>query len=208
MKIGILGAGDVGGTLGRGWVQKGHSVFFGSRNPDASELQELITQLTGKAQVGSFVDAATFAEVIVLTVPWGAVESVLHSLGNIDNKILLDCTNPNFTADPTEQHPISGGEQIAKLVPGAKVVKIFNTTGWENMADPHYGSETVTMFYAGNDDAAKMIASQLASDIGFEPIDAGTLENSGLLESLARLWGKLAYGQKLGRGIAFRLMQR
>ncbi|MEE3718399.1 NADPH-dependent F420 reductase [Tumidithrix elongata RA019] len=208
MKIGILGAGNVGGTLGERWAKQGHQILFGVRNRTAIDLQVRLDRTGGNAQAGSMTEAAEFGEVVVLTVPWGAVEELLPSLGNLEGKILLDCTNPNFTGEPSQYHPISGGERVAELVPTAKVVKIFNTTGWENMADPQYGSEAITMFYAGDDDAAKAVAATLAAELGFDPVDAGSLSNSGLLEAIAQLWGKLAYAQKLGRGIAFKLLKR
>jgi predicted dinucleotide-binding enzyme len=208
MKIGILGAGNVGGTLGEMWAKKGHQVIFGGRDPNSPELQGRLANVGGNARMGSLQEAADFADVVVLTLPWGAVEENLKAIGSLAGKILFDCTNPNFTADPAQSHAQSGGEQVASLVPTAKVVKIFNTTGWENMANPQYGAEAVTMFYAGDDAAAKAIAAQLTADIGFEPVDVGPLANSKLLESLAQLWGKLAYAQQLGRNIAFKLVRR
>ncbi len=208
MKIGILGAGNVGGTLGEKWAQKGHQVVFGVRDPNSPEIKERLAKSGVNARAGSLQEAADFAEVVVLTLPWGAVEENLKTLGSLEGKILFDCTNPNFTADPAQSHPQSGGERVASLVPGTKVVKIFNTTGWENMANPLYGAEPLTMLYAGDDAAAKAIAAQLTTDIGFEPVDVGSLANSGLLESVAQLWGKLAYGQQLGRDIALKLVRR
>lgn len=207
MKIGILGAGNVGSALGQAWVQSGHQVCFGVRDPHDPDLQSRLSKLGESASAGSLQAAAEFGDVVVLTLPWSAVEATLSAIG-IEGKVLLDCTNPNFTADAAEQHPLSGGERVAALVPGARVVKIFNTTGWENMADPQYGSVRLTMLYAGDDAAAKAIAAQLAGDVGFEPVDAGPLANAALLEGLAQLWGKLAYGQQLGRNIAFKLLHR
>lgn len=208
MKIGILGSGNVGGTLGQAWAKQGHEVCFGARDPQSPDLQARLSEAGGNAKTGSLQNAVDFGEVIVLTLPWGAVEETLGMLSHLEGKILLDCTNPNFSVDADQHHPVSGGERVAAWIPQTKVVKIFNTTGWENMANPQYGSEALTMFYAGDNADANAIAAQLATDIGFEPVDAGSLANSGLLESLAQLWGKLAYGQKLGRNIAFKLLQR
>jgi len=87
-------------------------------------------------------------------------------------------------------------------------VKIFNTTGFNNMADPKYGAEAATMFYAGDDAEAKAIAAKLAGEIGFDPVDAGPLINARLLELLAMLWIYLAFVQKQGREIAFKLLRR
>ena len=88
------------------------------------------------------------------------------------------------------------------------MVKIFNTVGWESMENPRYGNEVATMFYAGDDIEAKQIAAQLAREIGFEPVDVGTLSASKFLETLAGVWGQLAYSQGMGRNIAWRLLRR
>ena len=93
-------------------------------------------------------------------------------------------------------------------MPGTKVVKAFNTTGFENMQNAKYPDGAVTMFYAGDDADAKKIVHQLVKDLGFDPVDAGGLSQCYALEILASLWGTLAYGQKMGRSIAFRLMRR
>jgi hypothetical protein len=147
--------------------------------------------------------------VVVLTVPWDAMPEVVEFVGSLDGKILLDCTNPLLgnQLDAALNLAQSGGEQVAEWFPGAKVVKIFNQVGWEAMANPQYGTEFATMFYAGNDADAKHIAAQLATELGFEPIDAGTLAASKFLETLAIFWGQLAYGGR-GRNIAWRLLQR
>jgi predicted dinucleotide-binding enzyme len=207
MKIGIIGAGNVGGTLGKGWRRKGHEVMFGARNLSDVKLQDLLRESGAKA--GTIRDAAAFGEVLALTVPWQAAEEAIRSAGRLEGKVLLDCTNP-VTSWPQvdESSKLSGGEQVAQWANDARVVKIFNTTGYSNMADPRYGSEALTMFYAGDDAAAKGTAGQLARDLGFDPVDAGALGNSRFLEMLASFWGTLAYGQKLGREIGFRLLRR
>ncbi|HLK58378.1 MAG TPA: NADPH-dependent F420 reductase [Chthonomonadaceae bacterium] len=211
MKIGVLGAGNVGGTLGRRWAQQGHEVVFGVQDPQDPKLADLLAQTEGRGRAATVAEAARFGEVVALTVPWSAVPDVLNAAGDLSGKILLDCTNPNFAAEPggpASGHLNSGAEQIAALAPGARVVKAFNTTGWENMADPRYGSEVVTMLYAGDDPQAKSAVAQLAADLGFDAVDAGPLSFAHHLEALAQLWGQLAYGQKLGRNIAFRLLRR
>jgi 8-hydroxy-5-deazaflavin:NADPH oxidoreductase len=110
-------------------------------------------------------------------------------------RILLDCTNPVTNWPEVEiGTEFSGGERVARWAAGASVVKIFNTTGYLNMANPQYGSEAVTMFYAGDDASAKRAAEQLAADLGFDPLDVGPLSNSKYLEMLEGFWGTLAFG--------------
>jgi predicted dinucleotide-binding enzyme len=207
MKIGILGCGNVGGTLGAHWRQHGHEVLFGVRNPSDPNAQNLARELNAK--IGTAVDASAFGDVVVLAVPWAVAEDALTSAGNLSGKILLDCTNP-VTRWPEVEigAEFSGGERVARWAAGASVVKIFNTTGCLNMANPKYGSEAVTMFYAGDDASAKRVAERLAADLGFEPLDAGPLANSKYLEMLAGFWGSLAFGQNLGLEIGFRLLRR
>lgn len=207
MKIGILGCGNVGGTLGARWRQHGHEVLFGVRNLSDTKTQNLAKELNAK--IGTAGDASAFGDVVVLAVPWDAAEDAIKSAGNLSGKILLDCTNP-VTKWPEVEigAEFSGGERVARWATGASVVKIFNTTGYSNMANPKYGSDAVTMFYAGDDAAARKVAAQLATDLGFEPLDAGPLANSKYLEMLAGFWGTLAFGQNLGLEIGFRLLRR
>jgi 8-hydroxy-5-deazaflavin:NADPH oxidoreductase len=189
MKIGIIGAGNAGGTLGAGWRRKGHDVMFGARDLADPKLQTLLKQ-TG-AQAGTVQQAAAFGDVVVLTVPFAAAEDAIRTAGRLGGKILLDCTNPMSSPQAAPQNTPSGAEQVAKWAGGARVV-----------------TEALTMFYAGDDSAAKATAAQLAADLGFDPIDGGPLPNARFLEALASFWVTLAYSQKLGRDIGFRLLRR
>jgi len=207
MKIGILGCGNVGGTLGTRWRQYGHEALFGLRTPIDPKAQTLAKE--SGAKIGTAADTSAFADIVVLAVPWAAAEDAIKGAGNLAGKILLDCTNPVSKWPEVEiGAESSGGERVARWAAGASVVKIFNTTGSLNMANPKYGSEAVTMFYVGDDASAKKVAAQLATDLGFEPLDAGPLANSRYLEMLAGLWGTLAFGQNLGLEIGFRLLRR
>lgn len=204
MKIAIIGAGMVGGALGGGWLGAGHEVVFGVRDPDGDKARAL------PAPAKTPRDAAEQAEVVVLATPWDAAEAALRSSGDLRGKVLLDATNPlrPQLAGLTHGHDSSGAEQVAAWAPGARVVKVFNSTGFNNMADPAYPEGPATMFYCGDDDAARQTAHRLAQDLGFDPVDAGDLQQARLLEPLALLWISLAYRQGLGREIAFRLMRR
>ena len=209
MLIAVIGTGNVGRALGLGWTRAGHSVIFGARDPKDSGTANLLQQGGNKVRLTSVVDSVVESDVVALAVPWSAVPDLLPSIRSaLAEKILIDCTNPAKQWPVMDHAAGSGGEQIARLVPNAKVVKAFNTTGFENMQDPRYEEGAVTMFYAGDDVEAKTVVHGLAQDLGFDPIDAGGLAQSHSLEILASLWGSLAYGQKMGRGIGFRLMRR
>src|SRR3990172_5235149 len=205
MNIGIIGAGTVGGTLGRAWARRGHQILYGVRDPSEGRVRELREKLGADAKVGTGAGAAAFGEVILLATPWSGTEQALRSAGNLSGKIVLDATNP-LKADLSGLalgHTTSGGEQVAAWAAGAKVVKIFNTTGFGNMENPKYGETAATMFYCGGDEAAKAAGgrggggggggARLAADLGFELVDAGPLAQARTLEPLALLWISLAY---------------
>ena len=208
MHIAVIGAGSVGGTLGTRWAAAGHEVVFGVRDPQSPKVHELLST-SCNARAAIIPDATAGSDVVVLATPWAAAKAAILSAGNLAGKVLLDCTNP-LKADLSlvAGHTTSGGEMVAGWAVGARVVKIFNTTGFGNMANPHYGDQAATMFYAGDDSKAKQIAVRLATDLGFEAVDAGPLKNARLLEPLAALWIDLAMVRGHGRDIAFKLLRR
>jgi hypothetical protein len=210
MKIGIIGAGNVGGTLGKGWAARGHDVVFGVRDPQDAKVQAAVKAAGGRARAASVGEAAAAAEVVVLATPWGAVPDALRAAGSLAGKVLVDATNPltpDFSALALG-HTTSGGERVARWAPEAKVVKAFNTTGFANMADPRFGGQSASMFLCGDDAAAKKTVAGLAEALGFEPVDAGPLTQARLLEPLAMLWISMALAYGHGPGIAFKLLRR
>lgn len=210
MRIAVLGSGNVGGTLGRRWAAAGHSVTFGVR--DATKGDGAVKgggAFPAGARVATLQDAVRDAEVLLLATPWGAVPDALRAAGTLDGVVLIDATNPLGAGFRLELGPNgeSGAERIQALVPAARVVKAFNSTGFSNMADPLYDGAATAMFYAGEDASAKAAVRTLIADLGFEPIDAGALLRSRELESLASLWIGLAFGG-MGRDFAFRVVRR
>ncbi len=202
MKIAILGAGNVGATLGTKFSAAGHDVVFGVRNP-AKSRDEI-----ADAKFDTVAEAARDAEVIILAVPYGAVESALRDCGDVAGKIVVDATNPLTMTDKglalTCGYNTSGAEQIAPLAAGAKLVKCFNSTGFGNMADPRQ----TMMFVCGDDADANEKVRRLAEEIGFDAISIGDLTKSRLLEPLAMLWIHLAYSTDLTRDFAFQIFRR
>jgi hypothetical protein len=210
MNIGIIGSGNVGGTLGTRWAQIGHNVVFGSRNPGAGDLKQVVTKAGTTARAATLQEAATSSEVLLLATPWPATQQVVESLGDLTGKIMIDATNPLFpNLQGLEQGTTtSGGELVARWAKGATVVKAFNTIGANIMERPAFGNERPVLFYCGGDAEAKKVADHLATEIGFDAMDAGPLTQARALEPFALLWVSLAYAQGLGRDIAFKLLRR
>lgn len=206
MNITIIGSGNVGRALGEGWRKAGHSVTFAAREPSGAKAAEL--KKAGFTVVAT-ADAATGADVIVLATPWDAVPASIKALGALAGKIVVDATNP-LTAklELALGFSDSAGETVARLASGARVVKAFNTTGANNMADSKYPGGKLMMPVAGDDGLAKTTVMSLATDLGFEPIDFGPLAMSRHLEPMAMAWIKLAYAQGMGREFGFAVLKR
>lgn len=209
MKIAMIGTGSVGGTLGRRWAELGHSVCFGVRDLSDANAKALVGKIKGDARLASVRDAAQGAEIVVLATPYAANAAAIASAGDLAGKILLDVTNPigaNFTL--AVGHNTSGGEEAAKLAPGARVFKAMNQVGFEVMANPAFAAGKPVMFVAGDDVAGKKVVLDLVAALGFEAIDAGELSIARLLEPYAMLWIHLMARRKLGRDFAFGLLRR
>ena len=206
MDIVIVGAGNVGRALAGGWRKAGHKVTLAVRDTAGARAAELKQQ--GFAVVEP-KDAAKAGDVIVLSVPWPAVANAVQSLGSLAGKIVVDAINP-LAPDMSLAigHNDSAGETVARLASGARVVKAFNTTGANNMADSAYSGGKLMMPIAGDDATAKSTVMALANDLGFEPIDVGPLAMSRHLEPMAMVWIKLAIVQKMGRNFGFTLLRR
>ena len=189
MKIAIIGAGNVGRALEAGWKKKGHEVRFGKRESNK--------------------DAAQWGEVVVLATPWPATKDAIAACGSLAGKVVLDATNPLLPNLSGLDHAEgSGGERVARWAQGAKVVKVFNTTGFNNMQNSSYAAGRPMMLYCGDDSGAKEVAKKLATDLGFDPVDFGPLSNAGYSESVAMTWIWLAIKGNTGREIAFVLSRR
>lgn len=218
MRIAVIGAGNVGGTLGRRWATVGHEVVFGVRDPErGADAVKGGGALPPAASVAAPADAARGVDVLLLATPWAVVRDALHAAGAesgaLDGVVLVDATNPIAAGLRVDAGPNgeSGAERVQALAPRARVVKAFNTTGFENMRDPGYPAGAATMFVAGDDADAKAKVRSLAADLGFDDVDAGPLARARELEHLAVLWISLAVGAgvpPVGRDVAFRLMRR
>lgn len=210
MKIGIIGSGNVGGTLGKRWAGNGHTVVFATRDPGSEEARKLQSEAGPNATLGSNADAAGPSDIVVFATPWQATEEALRSAGDVSGKIVIDATNPLLPGleGLSVGCSTSAAEQLAGWASGAKVVKAFNTVGANIMADPEFADRRVAMFYCGDDAEAKKTAAGLISELGFEALDAGPLKQARVLEPFALLWISLALKYGFGREIGFELLRR
>jgi predicted dinucleotide-binding enzyme len=210
LKIAILGTGGVGAALGNRWGAAGHAVTYGSRAPESEKVQQLVARSGPNASAKPQREAVVGTDVILFAVPWPAARETLESLGDLRGRTLIDCTNPLLSDMSGIElgHVISAGEQIAAWSPGANVVKAFNSASVKVMLNPQFGDHRATMFYCGDDAGAKMAVRQLIEDLGFDPVDAGSLTSSRYLEPLAMLYIHLAFRQGFGSNCAFKIMKR
>lgn len=212
MNIAIIGAGNVGGALASAWYKAGHTVTFGVRNPESPKTIKAAGSFP-MIPVKSIAEACSLSEVIVLTTPPEAVISIIPLLGNLSGKVVIDTTNSIITR-PEPYH--TAYHAIKELTRHEDIVKCFNSTGFENMANPVYRLDLegepeigIDMFAAGNSKKAKEIASQLSKDCGFaECYDFGGDDKVELLEKFALSWINLAIMQGHGRNLAFKLLKR
>ena len=205
MKVGILGSGDVGQALGRGFVSRGHNVMIASPNPKSAALSKWLKQVKRKASTGTHEEAAKHGEVVVLATLGAAAEEVLRSAGpvNFASKVLIDVTNPlDFSQGPNPGLFVgtsdSLGEQIQRLLPAAKVVKAFNTVSNTQMVDPKFAGGTPEMLICGNDGPAKQKVVGILKEFGWPgAIDVGGIEGARWLEAHVPLW--VLAGTRIGR---------
>jgi predicted dinucleotide-binding enzyme len=185
-KIAVIGAGNIGRTLGAKWVTAGHEVVYGVRSPWAPAP-------------ASVPDSVARAEVVLLAVPGAAAKDVLAALGTaLAGKVVIDASND-----------IQGTGKLhalAELTDAAHPVRAFNTLGWESFTDPDFDGITADLFYAAEQGIAKEVADRLIADIGLRPVWLGGVEAFDLVDSLTRLWFTLAFQRKLGRRLAFKVL--
>jgi predicted dinucleotide-binding enzyme len=203
MKVGILGSADVAQALGRGFVGRGHDVVIGSRNPKSDPLAKWLKQVKGKAATATTEEAAKHGDVVVLATLGAAVEDVLRRVGpsSFKGKVVIDVTNP--LADDPNLVPFVGltdslGERVQRTLPGARVVKAFNTVPNTQMVDPKFAGGAPDMLICGNDPAAKETVRGILKAFGWPgAIDLGGIEGARWLEASVSLW--VLVGMKIGR---------
>jgi len=209
MKVTVIGAGNMGAAFVKQLSRAGHQVTVTARNLDKAQA---VAQANPGAVAVAPAGAAASADAIVLATGYGDAVTALQGLGDLSGKVVIDITNP-LTADYmglTLGHSTSAAEEIAKAIPGAEVVKAFNTVFAQVLTDgANFGNgQTVTVFVASDSERAKQTATALAQSMGFATLDAGGLKNARYLEPVAGFNIYLGYGAGLGTSIAPTWIQR
>ena len=203
MKVTIIGSGNMGAAFAKLLTRSGHQVRIVGRRADKASA---VAAANRGASAVAATHAADGADVVIVATGYSDAVPALSALGSLDGKVVVDVTNP-LTADYmglTVGHTTSAGEEIATALPGADVVKAFNTVFAQVLADgPDFANgETAPVFLASDSAPAKEVVRSLVESTGFRAVDAGALKNARYLEPLAGLNIYLGYGAGLGTGIA------
>ena len=196
--IAVIGTGDVGGALGPEFAAQGHTIIYGSRDPQRGKVKELVEKTGDLASATTPAEAAAKADIVVLAVPGLMVEEITKSLGDLSGKIIIDPTNPLERRMNRLEHAVdtSNAEIIQAAAPGAYVVKAFNTLNWKTMVDPSSAGGPVSIPLVGDNGRAKKIVAELVAGMGLEPIDVGPLRDARWVEGMLILWINNRYGGK------------
>lgn len=205
MKIAIIGTGNVGGTLATKWSLNGHEIHLGVKDKNNFKGEHLLNN--SNTTVHSIEEAVSLSQVILVATPATVAVEVAKSLGDTKGKIIIDSMNIVMGRGPEGYN--NTADAIIDNTTTEKVVKCFNTTGFNNMLDPVYNGTKIDLFTAGDSSEGKEIARQLALDAGFGAcFDIGGNDKFQLMEQFAWFWINLAMFQRQGRDIGFKLLRR
>lgn len=204
LAVTILGAGNIGGTLGRKWLATEHKVTFGVSNPQGERAQALHSELGNSIMIGTTSEVlAQEADVIVMALPGVVMDSTIKAYAaQLDGKIIID------TANRMAGGPLSSLATFQQQTPHAHIYRAFNTLGWENFADPLFDGVPADLFYCGPDGEPHKAVEQLIADVGLRPMYLGGVEQTTLVDSIGSLWFALVFGQHKGRHLAFKVLER
>jgi predicted dinucleotide-binding enzyme len=210
MKIGIVGAGRIGGNLASLWAKQRHEVML-SYSREQENLEQRASAIGALASVGSVREAAEFGEVVLFSVPWSRIDEVLSEIGDeaLDGKVVIDTTN-QFGPDGVVELP--SGKTAAqvnseRMPDGARYVKAFNTltAGFQGSAAGRSGDERVAMFLCGDDDEANSTVKTLIREIGFAPVDVGGVADASVMEAPRREGA--VYGEEFSKPDALAFLE-
>jgi predicted dinucleotide-binding enzyme len=208
MKIGIVGAGRIGGNLASLWAKQHHEVML-SYSRDQAHLEQAASAIGARASAGSVRDAVEFGDVILFSVPWSRIDEVVEEMGDLDGKVVIDTTN-QFGPNGVEELP--DGKTAAQVnkerLRGAKYVKAFNTltAGFQGAAAGRSGDDRAAMFFCGDDDEAKETVKKLIREIGFAQVEVGGTADAAVMEAPRR--DGAVYGEEFTKAEAVEFLEK
>ncbi len=202
MKVAVLGAGKIGGTLAKKWGAAGHQVAIGVRDPAKAEVQSLLKEIGSNARATSIAESVGDADAVLFAVPGAAVPETAEAVGKaLAGKVVIDATNNRGGA--------GGGfnnvDKISAAAPDAHVYRAFNTYGWENLENAAFGNEQADQIYAGPEGESQAVVEQLISSAGLHPVRLGGVDQAAVVDSIVLLWFALA-GAKGSRHVALKVL--
>jgi hypothetical protein len=204
MKIGVIGSGRIGSTIGALWVKAGHEVMFSDR--DAEQVKRAIEGLGQRARAGSVPEAAAFGDAVLIAVPYAALPAIQQQVGaQLKGKVVIDPNNPIPSRDgdmAVSAREKGAGVSSAALLPGARIVRSFNAWGYATMArEANRPAPRMALPVAADDPAALKLGMQLVSDAGFDPVDAGSLAASKAFDLGSAVAGRILTAPELRQAL-------
>ena len=201
MDIAIIGAGNIGRTLAKSWLARGHRIRFGMRDVTSDKIKQAKVELGDQIIFQSIPAAVHESSVMVLAIPGKAVSGVINTLSDVlEQHIIIDAAN---TLDEDVMHSF---QKIQEVAPTASLFRAFNSLGWENFATPAINGVQIDHFYCGDEGESQIKVHQLITDIGLNPVYLGGLEHTSTLDALTRLWFTLAFQKGYGRRVVLKIL--
>ncbi len=204
LKIAVLGAGNIGSTLGRKWSAAGHHVAFGVSDPQGKKAQALRAERGDSVTIGLVEEVLNDnPDVIVMALPGTAMDAIItKNAALLDGRIIIDAANRLGGG------PMNSFATFGEHTSHAQVFRAFNSLGWENFANPFFDGIQADLFYCGPDGEAREVVEQLIAEIDLRPVCLGDGQQVGLVDSVGSLWFALVFGQGKGRHLAFKVLTR
>jgi predicted dinucleotide-binding enzyme len=204
VNIAVLGAGNIGGTIGSKWVNAGYQVIFGVNDPHGKNAQALRSELGDKAKIGTIADAlGSNPDVVLMAVPGTAMDATIAQYASqLDGRIIIDAANKMGAP------AMDSFAALKEHVPQARIYRAFNTYGFENFANPEFDGVQADLFFCGTEGDSRAIVEQLISDVGLRPMYLGGVEQVGVVDGITGIWFALALKQGKGRHLAFKVLNR
>lgn len=207
MKIGVIGSGRIGSTLGALWVKAGHEVMFSDR--DAEQAKRVAAELGPRARTGTPREAAAFGDAVLIAVPYGALPAVSKDVGaQLKGKVVIDPNNPVPSRDGelgVQAREKGAAVSTAALLPGARLVRSFNAWGYNTMArEANRPAPRMALPVAADDASAKKLGMQLVADAGFDPVDAGSLAASKAFDLGSAVSGRVLTAAELRQALSLK----